>query len=158
MAESDDRKRNVNVRRVSSDDVVVVTELVDALFKELHDGEPVPRYRLESVEAVLTDRRRCFGFLAFAEGKAIGVLLMTEGTAIYAGGAFGVLTELYVSPTSRSKGVASFLVRKAVEFARQRGWKRMDVGAPHQPKWSRSLKFYLSEGFVEVGPRLRFDL
>jgi hypothetical protein len=54
--------------------------------------------------------------------------------------------------------LAAALVREAARFGKERGWKRLDVGAPGQPRWSRTLAFYLSAGFVEVGPRLRLDL
>lgn len=146
------------VRRVLYEDAAAVTRLVGALYAELHEGEAVPGYRLESVETVLRDSDRSFGFVAVDGGHATGILMLTEGVAVFAGGAFGQITELYVTPQYRSRGVASLLVRRATEFGRKRGWKRMDVGAPHQPRWSRSLHFYECEGFVEVGPRLRLDL
>jgi GNAT superfamily N-acetyltransferase len=75
--------------------------------------------------------------------------------AIYAGGRFGEITELYVSPAHRSKGIAPILITAATSIGRQKGWKRLEVGAPDQPAWSRTLSFYLREGFEEVGPRLR---
>jgi hypothetical protein len=54
--------------------------------------------------------------------------------------------------------MAAALVHEATKFGKERGWKRLDVGAPGQPSWARTLAFYLSAGFVEVGPRLRLDL
>jgi GNAT superfamily N-acetyltransferase len=110
------------------------------------------------VETVLRDSERSFGFVATSEGSAVGLLMLAEGVAIFAGAAFGQITELYVQPEHRSRGIASLLVQRAAVFGRERGWKRMDVGAPHQPRWSRSLSFYKSEGSVELGPRLRLDL
>ncbi|SMG45972.1 GNAT family N-acetyltransferase [Paraburkholderia susongensis] len=155
---NEDIKSGLEVRRVTNEDTATVTHLVGALFAELHEGDAVPEYRLESVENVLRDSGRSFGFIAIDDESAIGILLLTEGVAVFAGGAFGQITELYVDPKHRSRGIASLLVSRAAAFGRERGWKRMDVGAPHQPRWSRSLHFYESEGFVEVGPRLRLDL
>ncbi|MFP3550797.1 GNAT family N-acetyltransferase [Paraburkholderia sp. SIMBA_049] len=158
MTDDNVKESAPEVRRVTRADAVAVTNLVGALFAELRDGEAAPEYRLESVEAVLRDSERSFGFVAVDDQQAVGVLLLTEGVAIFAGGVFGQIAELYVEPNHRSRGIASLLVQEAKEFGRGRGWKRMDVGAPHQPRWSRSLHFYESEGFIEVGPRLRLDL
>ncbi|MFM0283150.1 GNAT family N-acetyltransferase [Paraburkholderia sediminicola] len=146
------------LRRVTCDDAPAVAALVGALYAELNEGNAVPDYRLESVEQVLRDSERSFAFAAVNDGVPIGILMLAEAVAVFAGGTFGQITELYVAPGYRSRGVASLLVRRAAEFGRERGWKRMDVGAPHQPRWSRSLRFYASEGFIEVGPRLRLEL
>ena len=35
---------------------------------------------------------------------------------------------------------------------------RVEVGAPDVPRWQRTVNFYLKEGFVEVGPRLKYLL
>ncbi|WP_442794100.1 GNAT family N-acetyltransferase [Paraburkholderia sp. HD33-4] len=158
MTHDDVKASGAEVRPVTSEDAAAVSHLVAALFAELREDDAIPQYRLESVEKVLRDRERSFGFVAIDDEHAIGLLLLTEGVAIFAGGVFGQITELYVEPEHRSRGIAALLVHRAAEFGRARGWKRMDVGAPHQPRWTRSLRFYKSEGFVEVGPRLRLDL
>ncbi|MFM0341494.1 GNAT family N-acetyltransferase [Paraburkholderia fungorum] len=146
------------IRPVAPTDARSVARLVDALLVELHNGELEPADRVCIAEAVLAQTSRNYGYLAFEGDSPVGVLLMTEGMAIYAGGAFGQITELYVQPQFRSGGVAAALVREAVKFGKERGWKRLDVGAPDQHRWARTLAFYLSAGFVEVGPRLRLDL
>jgi GNAT superfamily N-acetyltransferase len=133
-------------------------DLVDELLAELHNDELEPADRVSIAEAVLNQTSRSFGYLALEDDSPVGVLLMTERMSIYAGGAFGQITELYVRPECRFGGVAAALVREAAKFGKERGWKRLDVGAPDQPRWARALVFYLSAGFVEVGPRLRLDL
>src|ERR1019366_9226423 len=84
--------------------------------------------------------------------------MMSEAVALYARGAFGVITELYIVPARRSHGIANDLIRSAVDFGRSRNWTRLEVGAPRQPLWRRSLQFYMKVGFTEIGPRLRFPL
>jgi GNAT superfamily N-acetyltransferase len=148
----------MHIRPVAPADARSVAHLVDELLVELHHGELEHADRVSIAETVLTKTSRCFGYLALEGDSPVGVLLMTEGMAIYAGGAFGQITELYVRPECRSGGLAAALVREAARFGKERGWKRLDVGAPGQPRWTRTLAFYLSAGFVEVGPRLRLDL
>ena len=81
--------------------------------------------------------------------------MLNECAAIYAGGRFGEITELYVVPEARSTGVAAALVAAAVRVAGDKGWRRLEVGAPAQPAWARTLAFYERQGFAPVGPRLR---
>lgn len=146
------------IRRAGAADAGTVGRFVDALLVELSGAPSRPEERLRTATELLAGDDRVFGFLA-VEGEApVGVIMLAESAAIYAGGTFGVITELYVVPQQRSSGVASRLVAAALAFGRSRAWGRVEVGAPHQPAWERSFKFYLREGFTEVGPRLRFLL
>lgn len=143
------------IRAVVVGDAERVAELVAALLTELTG---TPRAADAALAARVLANARVTGFLAEAGGAAQGVLMLSEGVAVYAGGAFGTITELYVSPEARSSGIASGLIAAAVAEGRARGWGRLEVGAPAQPRWARSLGFYLREGFAEVGPRLRLIL
>ncbi|MBN3726806.1 GNAT family N-acetyltransferase [Burkholderia sp. Ac-20379] len=148
----------IELRPVTDADAAPVADLVGRLYSELSNGASAGQDRTRAVADILKRTDRCFGFLAIAGGVEIGVAMATEGVAIFAGGAYGQITELYVAPAFRSRGVASLLVRRVAELGRERGWRRIDVGAPRQPEWQRSVQFYLREGFVEVGPRLKLDL
>ncbi|MBO9452618.1 GNAT family N-acetyltransferase [Tropicibacter sp. R16_0] len=142
------------VRVARPEEASKVAQLVASLLSEL-DGQPVdPSLIAASAESVLA-LPTVTAFLAFFREEPIGVLVLNECAAIYAGGAFGEISELYVNPEWRSSGVAKQLVLAAQTFAKERGWKRLEVGAPPQPEWARSLAFYRREGFEEVGPRLR---
>ncbi|WP_085794285.1 GNAT family N-acetyltransferase [Falsiruegeria litorea] len=142
------------VRVARSDEGSVVARLIAALLSEL-DGAPVDPVAVgKSAETVLA-LPSVTAFLAFVGDEAVGVLVLNECAAIYAGGVFGEISELYVAPEWRSAGVARLLVQVAQGFGQERGWKRLEVGAPPQPGWSRTLAFYRREGFEEVGPRLR---
>jgi GNAT superfamily N-acetyltransferase len=149
----------VVIRRATPRDAASVARLVDALLMELGGGSP-SRYadRVATAERLLTHDDRLFAFLAFAGERAIGVMMLSESAAIYADGQFGVITELYVVPEHRSGGVAKMLVDAGVALGRERAWRRIEVGAPHQPEWARTLSFYLRAGFIEIGPRLKLFL
>ena len=77
-----------------------------------------------------------------------------NAAALFANWLYGSITELYVVPELRSSGVAKQLIRAAAELGTRRGWSQLEVGAPRQPAWSRSLAFYLNDGFTEIAPRL----
>jgi GNAT superfamily N-acetyltransferase len=146
------------VRRADVGDAPHVGRFVDALLVEL--SAPPSRYgeRLSTANRLLTLRDRVFGFLAFEREEPIGVIMISESASIYAGEMFGVITELYVVPEQRSTGVAKMLINAAAALGRDRSWSRIEVGAPPQPTWARSLRFYLRTGFAEVGPRLQLML
>ena len=93
--------------------------------------------------------------LARDADRVVGVMVLNDCSAICAGGRFSEITELYITSESRSHGVAARLLECAMRDAKARGWHRLEVGAPAQPAWARTLQFYLCNGFKEVGPRLR---
>ncbi|WP_455886177.1 GNAT family N-acetyltransferase [Pseudomonas rustica] len=144
----------VSIRPVTISDRAVVSSLLGALLSELRGLEP-PGHRLVGEALLERVLERSFGFLLLEEESAIGTIMISEGCAIYAGGSFGVITELYVIPDKRSSGAAHLLISEGEQLGRERGWSMLEVGAPAMPKWVRSWDFYLKKGFIEIGPRLR---
>ncbi len=145
----------ISVRLAQGEDASTVAGLVYALLDELSGGEgPGVEEVAERAETVLSGTG-VVAVIAFAGEAPIGVMTLNECAAIYAGGKFGEISELYVRPEMRSIGVAQRLLDYAQQEALARGWKRIEVGAPGQPDWHRTLNFYLRNGFDEVGPRLR---
>ena len=86
----------------------------------------------------------------------IGIITVVECFAIYAGGAFGIINELYVAPDWRSKAVGRQLLDEVKNSARSCGWQRLDVTAPAGEQWQRTVRFYEREGFTCTGPKLKF--
>jgi hypothetical protein len=50
------------------------------------------------------------------------------------------------------------LLDKAFEFARFNSWKKLEVGAPNQAEWPRTIEFYKKNGFEEKGHKLRVKI
>ncbi len=150
-----------DIRLASEADADAVAQLVLELLEELASPGS-SGYELAAVARtarnLLKGGDRVWAFLAEAGGHAIGLITLNECAALYAGGRFGEICELYVSPGFRSLGAGKRLLEAAVEFARQRGWSRLEVGAPEMPRWERSVNFYRQAGFSEVGPRLKLPL
>lgn len=146
---------NLTVREAQSEDSAIVAGLVHALLDELSGGAPpdLPVVR-QNAETVLAETAVAV-FLAFVDDMPVGIMTLNTCMAIYAGGEFGEISELYIRPDLRSQGIAQLLLDQAWRKAVERGWKRIEVGAPSQPQWRRTYEFYLRNGFAEVGPRLR---
>jgi GNAT superfamily N-acetyltransferase len=143
----------VTIRRAQMKDAPAIARLVEALLTELSGEEVAP---MGPVARQLLAGQQVIGLLAEADRRAVGVMMLNRCAAIYAGGGFGEISELYVEPAFRSRGVAADLLKYAREVARREDWTRLEVGAPAQPDWARTLAFYEREGFAQIGPRLRW--
>ncbi|WP_284164558.1 GNAT family N-acetyltransferase [Frigidibacter sp. SD6-1] len=144
-----------HVQIATAADAQLVGDLVARLIEELSAGEPVDRKAMTATALSLLAANSVIGLVAMEGGAALGLLMLNECAAIYAGGRFGEITELYVTPDHRSSGIAARLVAAAADLGRDRGWKRIEVGAPDEREWARTKAFYEREGFTEVGPRLK---
>lgn len=150
----------IDIVRAGIADREVVLDLVERLLVELEE-EPeefagIDRTRVLADLAGAGDR--VAAFLALENGREIGVLTLTEHVAIYAGGRYGSIDELYVAPGHRSAGVGARLVAAAKAHGVARGWRRLDVTAPPGAAWERSVRFYEKLEFVFTGPKLRLEL
>jgi GNAT superfamily N-acetyltransferase len=150
---------NISVRKATNSDNETVAKLAHLLLSELTPEDRIPP-AIERIYAetkgLMAENTLVWAFLAIGDGdEAIGLVTLNECASIYAGGRFGEISELYVLPKCRSKGVGGRLLAAAKEFGNFRNWRRLEVGAPSVPRWERTVAFYVSNGFDEVGPRLK---
>ena len=150
----------IRVRAARSSERALVLELVQRLLVEL--GEEGEETGLLPVRRLIASWRRlghgAVAFLAFDANEPVGVATLSESWAAYAGGRFGILNEMYVVPSHRSRRVGALLVGAARDHGKRRGWRRLDVTAPESPRWDRTRRFYEREGFVFTGPKLKLLL
>lgn len=92
-------------------------------------------------EFILNDNNKIY--IASDHEKEIGIITVTQLIAIYTQGRYGIINELYVLPEYRSSGIGKLLLYEVIKFAKSKDWKRIEVGAPHQEKWQRTIDFYL---------------
>lgn len=148
----------VTLRALTREDAGLAARFVAALIGELAPGCQPDLTAMTGTARVLLATPAVTGLVASLGGREVGLILLNECAAIHAGGRFGEITELYVLPDHRSRGIARRLVAEATVLARARGRTRLEVGAPEQPAWVRTRAFYEREGFAEVGPRLKRTL
>ena len=150
------------VERARPDEYETVGLLVNRLLIELFpddDAYREPGKHISAAKYLLESRDNVWALVAkTAIGEVVGILTLNECAAIYAGGNFGEISELYVDSSQRSSGVGAKLIDAAKQFGIQKGWPEIEVGAPPQPEWERTIEFYTRRGFVYSGPRLYLTL
>jgi GNAT superfamily N-acetyltransferase len=152
---------DIKIVMASPADSELVGELIHSLLMEFFAEQshlfPIEKMKKAAAE-LLTPGSGVWSFLAMHGDEVVGMINLNECAAIYAGGKFGEITELYIKPDFRSKKIGEQLIAQARDFARERGWRILEVGAPDVPRCQRTVNFYLNNGFSEIGPRLEIDL
>ena len=139
--------------------VALVAELLDELGAEGREFADTDKTGLQTDLAAGLISGRFVGLLACDDhGEAIGVLTLSETFAIYAGGRYGVVEEMYVRPALRGQGIGRALLERALIVAADRGWPRLEVTAPEDDAGSEAARFYERGGFRFSGNKLRLLL
>jgi GNAT superfamily N-acetyltransferase len=158
---TDNQIPSVTVTQVDVAQASTVMGLVEQLLRELgEEGDetgPLDGTALANVWRAREDQH--FAFLArVGDSPAVGVVTVVETFAVYAGGPYGVINEMYVAPGYRSSGVGACLIEAVKALGRAKGWKRVDVTAPESARWARTQRFYERLGFTFTGPKLKLLL
>lgn len=136
--------------------LALIEELLAELGGEGQEFAGIDRHRLQ---ADLADNVASGRFLALLakdqSGTPIGVLTLSASFALYAGGEYGVIDEIYVRPDWRGQGIGEALIGEAVAMARERRWFRLEVTGPEVDSEGRVAGFYRKVGFEFTGPKLR---
>ena len=144
-------ENNITVKKASTEDKEEIFFLVESLFKELGHNTYTKEYWEDILKEVTV-------FKALDNGKIIGVATVSSSSAFFVpAGEFGMINELYVLPEYRSKGVGKLLIEGVKDFAREKGWRRIEVTTPEAHKWKRTVEFYKKENFAEVGFRMKLE-
>lgn len=145
-------------RRATSADADTVAAMLARLFSELSEGDEAPAAALREPVSHVLSSPSCAIYLALVDARPVGVMTLEAGFAVYAGGPLGTIHELYVEPEFRRAGVGAALLDAARAHARDAGWGRLEVTAPAGPRWLRSVQFYVQNGFIEAGPKLKLPI
>ena len=153
----------IRVIKASIKEVKTVVNLVAELLNDFNNKNNrnfiVDKDDLEKTTRKLIIRENFGAFIAYdSESKPKGLITISEAFAIYNGGDFGVITELYVDRNSRSEGIGKLLLQSVFDFSDSMNWTKVEVGAPNAEEWPRTIEFYKRNGFKQKGPKLRIDI
>jgi GNAT superfamily N-acetyltransferase len=145
------------VRRANLADAPALAAAVRALLIEL-DGTPSPAPAMEAAARTLIDSPWAgVALVAEAAGELVGVLAASWQTAIHVPGSYALIQDLWVQREWRGRSVGKDLLAALVELARAKGLQRVEVGLPRESfaRFAATEAFYLGNGFVANGPRMR---
>jgi GNAT superfamily N-acetyltransferase len=147
-----------HVRPARHGDVEAVAAAVRELLMELAGTCPATPAMEAATRALLEDGEAGALLLAEADdGTLVGVLAASWQIAIHVPGAHALIQDLWVHPSWRSKAIGAALIEAVVDLAREKGFKRLDVGLPLESfsHFEATEAFYLTNGFTPNGPRMR---
>lgn len=142
-------------RIADESDTDAVATLLAALFEEVEHTPDADEIAGIFAEIDADDHHSTLLALD-KDDDVVGIMTVVECLSISAGGKYGVINELYVTPEYRSEGVGKMLLDEVKELAENRGWKRLELTTPGD-EFSKTLHFYEREGFYKIGPRYKFD-
>lgn len=145
------------IRVAGSDDVPAAAAAVGELLVELGGESPNAAELEEATRALVEDPGRGALLLALAEGRIVGLLAASWQLAIHVPGRYGTIQDLWVDPKWRSRAIGHDLVEALAELAGKEGVGRLEVGLPKESFAAihATESFYLGNGFVPLGPRMR---
>jgi GNAT superfamily N-acetyltransferase len=135
------------IQKATHYDSSVVADLVYELLKDFNStgnsNFDVDLKKLNEVTTLLLSRNNYAAFIAYNEQMLpIGLITISQASAIYNFGDFGVINELFVNKNQRSVGIGKLLINFAIAFSKEQGWKKIEVGAPNASNWPRTIEFY----------------
>jgi GNAT superfamily N-acetyltransferase len=65
---------------------------------------------------------------------------------------------MYIKPGFRSNNIGSQIITDIKHIGKEKAWTRIDVTAPTEERWVRTVDFYKRCGFVFTGPKLKLIL
>ena len=146
------------VRRAGDDDVPAAAAGIAELLVELGGEGPAAVELERAVRELAGDREKGALLVAAVEGGGIvGVLAASWQFAPHVPGRYGTIQDLWVDPEWRSKAIGRDLLAAFFELAKGEGAKRVEVGLPREDfaGLPATEAFYLGNGFVHLGPRMR---
>lgn len=148
---------SIHIIEAAENDAKIVAVLIAELLTELEPEaeKDIKQMGLAQIAASLLAQEKIWVLLAKQDEQCIGVVTLHECAAIYAGGVFGEISELYVKPKYRSAKVGEQLILAAKQKAKARHWKRLEVGTPPAEGHARTVRFYEAQGFMATGIRMR---
>lgn len=149
------------VRRATSKDVDQMGIAVEELLLELGGKPPHPVALRDAICAVIADRSLGELIVADSEdGEIVGFLGVSWQTAVRIPGRYGLIQELWVHPSWRSREVGKELLDGLDRLARESGISRIEVGLPSErfARLEATEAFYRANGFEGIGLRMKLLL
>mgnify|MGYP003886029359 CR=1 FL=1 len=145
------------IKKINTEDIQTIRELLEKLYLELGEEKESIKFLNDELITQLINNDNTTILKAVNINEIIGLITLTESQAIYAGGKYGSIDEMYVKQTYRNQNIGKLLIKYAVKIGKNKGWKRIDVTAPTENNKS-ALNFYNKNNFIFTGPKLKLKI
>ena len=150
--------KHIRIDKVKEENIDQLIEMLTELYIELGEESSSVSFLTPAFIKEIEQTGKTEIFLVKTNlSEPVALFTLTESQAIYAGGKYGCLDEMYVKPKFRSQLIGSMIIEEIKAIAIQRKWKRIDVTAPTEERWKRAVRFYEKNGFVFTGPKLKLE-
>jgi GNAT superfamily N-acetyltransferase len=146
----------LSIRKATSHHSDVIIRMLRALYLELGEESESIAFLKPALIAKLIRNKFTEIYLLEENTTIVGLISITETQAIYAGGKYGVIDEMYVVPEFRKKGAGRKMIEFAKHIAVRKKWLRIDVTAPTESRWKNVISFYEANDFTFTGPKMKF--
>lgn len=145
------------IREARHEDVPAVVTGVRELLVELGGKPPATPAMAETAHALIDDGSSGVVLVAEQADELVGIIGVSWQVAMRIPGRYGVIQELWVKPELRYMRIGAALLRALVETASKQGVERIEVGLPSEryPALDATEAFYLNNGFIQIGMRMR---
>ena len=128
-------------------DIPELCRLLDTLFSQETEFKPDAEMQALGLGAIIEGDGIGDILVAKDAGQIVGMvnLLYTISTAL--GSRVAILEDMVVAPQNRGLGVGSALLKYAIDFAREKGCKRITLLTDNDNEAAH--RFYEQHGFIE---------
>lgn len=149
---------DVNIGIATNNDFQEVISMLEKLYLELgEEKESIEFLNIPLLESITKDGSALILKAVSINKEILGILCLSEAQAIYAGGAYGIVNDMYVIPQYRSQSIGKKLIEETKKIAIEKNWKRIEVTAPTDEN-EETVKFYKNNRFVFTGPKLKWKI
>lgn len=149
----------MKLEKANIDSIPLIIQLLKDLYIELGEEEESVVYLNERLVKEILDSQQTEVYLAYDHNHEVaGLVTLTECQSFYAGGKYGLIDEMFIKPGFRSNNIGSQIITDVKHIGKEKGWTRIDVTAPTEERWKRTVAFYERCGFVFTGPKLKLIL
>jgi GNAT superfamily N-acetyltransferase len=144
------------IREIQEAELFSFKEMLLDFYAEIsHSFSPI---NLDEIITDFLEKGIVVVALNLNSNKIVGFISAIESNALYAGGNFGVINELYIVPEFRSKKIGQKLIHFMMRKAKISKWSRLELDTPEIEKSEKTISFYKKEGFVPIGYRMKKNI
>jgi len=134
----------VTLRRATMTEIAILTRFIQRYFA--YDHLTFDRNAIRSgLKQLLKNRSIGQAFLVISNSKPVGYTILIDSFDLEFGGRVAFVTDLYLEPDFRRRGIGTEVLKQLEHFCRERGMKTIELQAERRNR--AALSFYRRQGF-----------